>query len=260
LPDAVQRGAGGGSPASLSTSPLRSVALWLVGKRVAAAADAFLPYPFIFLGILLLREACRCSVRVINGAKRLAACGRHFASSLRKLMKNSGGRSCSPGNFNRHEAVAQAARLFSWRRSCWCCRCCSSRKQPDLGTAVLILAAGCYVIFLAGLSWKVLVGLSIAVAACMPLLVVAHATIISDRRNPHPARSHHRSARRGISHHPVDDSRWFRWCARQGLAKRHAGRNLEFIPERSTDFVFAGYFPRSSGSSATASCYCCTPR
>src|SRR5450830_318655 len=34
-------------------------------------------------------------------------------------------------------------------------------RQPDLGTAVLVLAAGFYVIFLAGLSWKVLLGLII---------------------------------------------------------------------------------------------------
>ena len=31
-------------------------------------------------------------------------------------------------------------------------------RQPDLGTAMLILASGCYVIFLAGLSWRVIGG------------------------------------------------------------------------------------------------------
>ena len=29
-------------------------------------------------------------------------------------------------------------------------------RQPDLGTALLVFAAGAYVIFLAGLSWKVI--------------------------------------------------------------------------------------------------------
>src|SRR5262249_41212981 len=43
-------------------------------------------------------------------------------------------------------------------------------KQPDLGTALLITAAGFFVIFLAGLSWKILVGLTAAVLASMPLL------------------------------------------------------------------------------------------
>ena len=32
-------------------------------------------------------------------------------------------------------------------------------RQPDLGTALLVVAAGFTVIFLAGLSWKVLAGL-----------------------------------------------------------------------------------------------------
>jgi cell division protein FtsW (lipid II flippase) len=43
-------------------------------------------------------------------------------------------------------------------------------KQPDLGTALIITAAGFYVIFLAGLSWKILVGLTAAIMARLPLL------------------------------------------------------------------------------------------
>jgi len=42
-------------------------------------------------------------------------------------------------------------------------------KQPDLGTAILVLAAGFYVIFFAGLPWKVMIGLAIAAAAAAPL-------------------------------------------------------------------------------------------
>ncbi len=37
-------------------------------------------------------------------------------------------------------------------------------RQPDLGTAVLVLAAGFYVIFFAGLSWKIMIGLAVAAA------------------------------------------------------------------------------------------------
>jgi rod shape determining protein RodA len=43
-------------------------------------------------------------------------------------------------------------------------------KQPDLGTATLVGAAGFYVIFLAGLSWKVLISLAIAGAASLPVV------------------------------------------------------------------------------------------
>jgi rod shape determining protein RodA len=35
-------------------------------------------------------------------------------------------------------------------------------KQPDLGTALLVVAAGFYVIFLAGLAWKALLALFVA--------------------------------------------------------------------------------------------------
>ena len=42
-------------------------------------------------------------------------------------------------------------------------------RQPDLGTAILVLAAGFYVIFLAGLPWKVLAGLVLAGVAAAPM-------------------------------------------------------------------------------------------
>ena len=45
-------------------------------------------------------------------------------------------------------------------------------KQPDLGTSLLILAAGLYVIFFAGLSWKLI----------LPVLVVAAITLTMRRR------------------------------------------------------------------------------
>ena len=41
-------------------------------------------------------------------------------------------------------------------------------RQPDLGTALLVTAAGFYVIFLAGLSWKILIGLALAGCASLP--------------------------------------------------------------------------------------------
>ena len=44
-------------------------------------------------------------------------------------------------------------------------------RQPDLGTALLVAAAGFFVIFLAGLSWKVIIGLGVAGAAAIPLVL-----------------------------------------------------------------------------------------
>ena len=42
-------------------------------------------------------------------------------------------------------------------------------RQPDLGTAVLITAAGFFVLFLAGLSWRIIAGLAVAGAASAAL-------------------------------------------------------------------------------------------
>ena len=43
-------------------------------------------------------------------------------------------------------------------------------KQPDLGTAVLIMASGIFIVFFAGLPWKVIFAAIIAFVAALPLL------------------------------------------------------------------------------------------
>ncbi|OYY03711.1 MAG: rod shape-determining protein RodA, partial [Mehylophilales bacterium 35-46-6] len=42
-------------------------------------------------------------------------------------------------------------------------------KQPDLGTSLLIASSGFYVLFLAGLSWRFLIGASVSLMALMPV-------------------------------------------------------------------------------------------
>ena len=44
------------------------------------------------------------------------------------------------------------------------------KRQPDLGTSLLIGASGFYVLYLAGLSWKIMVGLAALGAAAGPLV------------------------------------------------------------------------------------------
>ncbi|MDF4647587.1 FtsW/RodA/SpoVE family cell cycle protein, partial [Vibrio parahaemolyticus] len=43
-------------------------------------------------------------------------------------------------------------------------------KQPDLGTSILIAASGIFVIFLAGISWKIIAGAAIALGGFIPIL------------------------------------------------------------------------------------------
>ena len=46
-------------------------------------------------------------------------------------------------------------------------------KQPDLGTAILVLSAGFYVIFFAGLSWKLIVPVLVVGAVAITAIVVS---------------------------------------------------------------------------------------
>jgi rod shape determining protein RodA len=93
-------------------------------------------------------------------------------------------------------------------------------KQPDLGTALLVGGAGFFVIFLAGLPWKVIIGLVAAGAAAAPLLWgMMHdyqrkriLTLIDPTTDPLGC---------GLPHHPVDHRHRLRRPARQGLPQRH---------------------------------------
>ncbi|MFZ9405471.1 MAG: rod shape-determining protein RodA [Burkholderiaceae bacterium] len=110
-------------------------------------------------------------------------------------------------------------------------------KQPDLGTAILVLAAGAYVIFFAGLSWKVIAGLLTAGLASLPLLwMVMHdyqrqrvLTLIDPGADP-----------LGKGFHiiqsiiAVGSGGWFGKGWMDGTQT-----HLEFIPERTTDFILA---------------------
>ena len=112
-------------------------------------------------------------------------------------------------------------------------------RQPDLGTAVLIFASGCYVIFLAGLSWRVIAALAIAGAASLPLVwSVLHdyqrqrvLTLLDPSQDP-----------LGTGYHIIQSTIAL---GSGGLAGKGwlsgSQTHLDFIPERTTDFIFAVY-------------------
>ncbi len=112
-------------------------------------------------------------------------------------------------------------------------------KQPDLGTALLVGAAGFYVIFFAGLPWKVIVGLFAIAAAAAPLLwSMMHdyqrkriLTLIDPTTDPLGAGYHIIQATIAIgSGGPIG----------KGYLNG-TQTHLEFIPEKHTDFIFAVY-------------------
>jgi rod shape determining protein RodA len=110
-------------------------------------------------------------------------------------------------------------------------------KQPDLGTALIITAAGFYVIFLAGLSWKILIGLTAAVAACLPLAwSMLHdyqrqriLTLLDPNQDPLGAGYHTIQATIALGSGGFFGKGWLNGTQ----------AHLDFLPERSTDFVFA---------------------
>ncbi len=110
-------------------------------------------------------------------------------------------------------------------------------RQPDLGTAVLILAAGAYVLFLAGLSWRVIAGLAVAGAASLPFLWSAMhdyqrqriLTLIDPTQDPLGAGYHTIQSTIAVGSGGFFGKGWL-----QGTQT-----HLDFIPERTTDFIFA---------------------
>ena len=110
-------------------------------------------------------------------------------------------------------------------------------KQPDLGTALLVLAAGFYVIFLAGLSWRTLIGLAIATAASLPVVwSFMHdyqrdrvKMLIDPSTDPLGKGFHIIQATIAVGSGGVAGKGWLHGTQ----------AHLEFIPERTTDFIFA---------------------
>lgn len=110
-------------------------------------------------------------------------------------------------------------------------------KQPDLGTALLIFASGFYVLFLAGLSWRIMIGLALAAGASMPLLwSMLHdyqreriLTLIDPSQDP-----------LGAGYHTIQSTIALGSGGLFGKGWLHGTQaHLDFLPERTTDFIFA---------------------
>ncbi len=123
-------------------------------------------------------------------------------------------------------------------------------KQPDLGTALLVTAAGFYVIFLAGLSWRLIVPVAAAGAAGIVALVLLEPQVCQPDV-AWPGLKTYQKARVCTLLDPTTDplGRGFH-IIQATIAVGSGGflgkgwlegtqAHLEFIPERSTDFIFA---------------------
>jgi rod shape determining protein RodA len=111
--------------------------------------------------------------------------------------------------------------------------------QPDLGTALLVLAAGFFVLFFAGLPWKWLAMMVGAGLAALPVVwTLMHdyqrqrvLTLIDPMQDPLGKGFHTLQAMIAIGSGGPFGKGWM-----QGTQT-----HLEFIPERTSDFIFAVY-------------------
>lgn len=110
-------------------------------------------------------------------------------------------------------------------------------KQPDLGTALLIASSGFYVLFLAGLSWKFLVGAAVSLLGLMPIFwSLLHdyqrkriEILFDPTQDPLGAGYHTIQAIIAIGSGGGTGKGWLNGTQTQ----------LDFLPERTTDFIFA---------------------
>ncbi|WP_439503979.1 rod shape-determining protein RodA [Methylophaga sp.] len=110
-------------------------------------------------------------------------------------------------------------------------------KQPDLGTALLIASSGLIVVFLSGVSWRLIMSfLALAAAAAPVLWYFMHdyqrrrvMTLFNPESDPLGAGYHIIQSKIAIGSGGLQGRGWL-----QGTQS-----HLEFLPERSTDFIFA---------------------
>jgi rod shape determining protein RodA len=125
-------------------------------------------------------------------------------------------------------------------------------KQPDLGTAILILSGGLYIICFAGLSWKLILPVLLAGAVAVTAIVLSADRICQDDVT-WPLLREYQKHRVCTLLDPTTDPLGKGFHIIQGMIAIGSGgvtgkgfmqgtqTHLEFIPERTTDFVFAAF-------------------
>ena len=109
--------------------------------------------------------------------------------------------------------------------------------QPDLGTSILVAAAGFFVVFLSGIRWRVLVAVILAALALVPVMWrLMHdyqrqrvLTFLNPESDPLGSGYHIIQSKIAIGSGGLYGKGWLNGTQSQ----------LDFLPERHTDFIFA---------------------
>ncbi|MBI3771928.1 MAG: rod shape-determining protein RodA [Gammaproteobacteria bacterium] len=111
-------------------------------------------------------------------------------------------------------------------------------KQPDLGTALLIASSGVFVLLLAGISWRLVTGIGVALAALAPLVWFFGLhdyqreriiTFLDPEHDPLGSGYHIIQSKIALGSGGLYGKGWLNGSQSQ----------LEYLPERHTDFIFA---------------------
>jgi len=210
------------------------VIMWFVARLQPQKLMSF-AIPLYIVGLLLLIAVFLFGIKV-NGARRWLSLGftRIQPSEIMKIAMPL----MLAWYFHKYEATLRA-RHFVVAALLLVIPFGLIAKQPDLGTALLVGGAGFFVIFLAGLPWKVIVGLIAAGAAAAPLLWgMMHdyqkkriLTLIDPTTDP-----------LGAGYHIIQATIAIGSGGSFGKGYLHGTQtHLEFIPEKHTDFIFAVY-------------------
>ena len=153
--------------------------------------------------------------------------------------------------FHRHEALVRV-RDYAAAAGLLLVPVLLIAKQPDLGTAILVLAAGLYVIFFAGLSWKLIVPVLVAGVLATGSLIYFEdevcqpgvswpglkdyqknriCTLLDPTTDPLGKGFHTIQSTIAVGSGGLTGKGWLKGTQ----------THLEFIPERHTDFIFAVY-------------------
>jgi len=210
------------------------VVMWFVSRLPPQKLMSF-AIPLYVVGVLLLVAVFLFGIKV-NGAKRWLSLGftRIQPSEIMKIAMPL----MLAWYFHKYEATLRA-RHFIVAALLLAVPFGLIAKQPDLGTALLVGGAGFFVIFLAGLPWKVIVGLIAAAGAAAPLLWgMMHdyqrkriLTLIDPTTDP-----------LGAGYHIIQATIAIGSGGPFGKGYLNGTQtHLEFIPEKHTDFIFAVY-------------------
>ena len=221
--------------AAQTLNMLLALVLMWVAAQVQPQTFMRLAVP-VFLAVMLMLVGVALFGDVRNGARRWLPMG--FASIQPSELMKLAMPLLLAWYFHRH-AAALRFREFFVAFLLLAVPTAMIARQPDLGTALLVAAAGFYVIFLAGLSWKVIAGGSAVVLASLPVLWgVLHdyqrrrfLTLIDPSSDPLGAGYHIIQSTIAVGSGGITGKGWL------GGTQTH----LEFIPERATDFIFAVY-------------------